>query len=240
MHRSDKEHAVAELTEQLQRTESLIVADYRGLTNVQLGQLRGRLREHGATLTVVKNTLARRAAEASGTTTLLELLSGPTAIAFVSTEGDPVAVAKALADTAKETKILTFRGGLLEGAQIDGGAVEELAKLPPLDILKGQVVGAIIAPLNQLLGLVTAPLQNLVGLIDSRIDQLQASGAVEPVPEPAAEATPAEEAVEASDGEAAAAAAPAVDATIEDAEAETSDSVEPAGEADPTDPEEAK
>ena len=115
MHKSEKEQVVAELTEQLRTTDSLIVADYRGLTNAQLVGLRSRLREHGARLQVVKNTLTRRAAEDAGAESLLALLEGPSAIAFVETNGDPAAVAKALADVAKDTKILTLRGGVLSG-----------------------------------------------------------------------------------------------------------------------------
>ena len=83
-----------------------------------------------------------------------------------------VAVAKALADSARETKVLEIRGGLMQGRTISAADVEELAKLPPFDVLRGQVLGAIIAPLQNLLGLVNAPLQNLVGLIDARIEQL--------------------------------------------------------------------
>ena len=172
MHRADKEAAVADLVEQLRDAESLIVADYRGLTNANLEVLRGRLREHGARFSVVKNTLARRAAEEAGAEPLLALLEGPSAIAFVRSGGDAVAVAKALSDSARETKILTLRGGVLEGVPISGADVESLAKLPPMDVLRSQVVGVIIAPLTQLLGLLSAPLRDLVGLIDARIAQL--------------------------------------------------------------------
>ena len=132
MHKTQKEQVVAELTEQLKTTEAIIVADYRGLTNSQLVGLRAKLREHGAKLQVVKNTLTRRAAEAAGTESLLALLEGPSAIAFVETDGDPVAVAKALTDIAKETKILTLRGGVLSGTTMTGEDVEELSKLPPV------------------------------------------------------------------------------------------------------------
>ena len=86
-----------------------------------------------------------------------------------------VAVAKALADSARETKVLEIRGGVMQGRAISAADVEELAKLPPLDVLRGQVLGAIIAPLTALLALVNAPLQNLYGLIDARIEQLQAA-----------------------------------------------------------------
>ena len=176
MHRTDKERVVAELVEQLRSTESLIVADYRGLTNAEREELRAKLRSSGARLQVVKNTLTRRAAEEAGSEALLALLEGPTAIAFVESDGDPVAVAKALSDKAKETKILALRGGMLSGRSLTGAEVEELAKLPAPEIVKSQLVGVIVAPLTQLAGLVAAPLRDLVGLIDARMAQLEEGG----------------------------------------------------------------
>jgi large subunit ribosomal protein L10 len=176
MHRTQKEKVVAELVERLRSTESLIVADYRGLTNAELVALRAKLRGSGARLHVVKNTLTRRAAEEAGTESLLALLEGPTAIAFVETDGDPVAVAKALADTAKDTKVLELRGGILAGRTITASDVEELAKLPSPEVVKSQLVGVIVAPLTQIAGLIAAPLRDLVGLIDARIAQLEESG----------------------------------------------------------------
>src|ERR687889_470282 len=113
MHKSDKERVVADLTERLRTSETLIVADYRGLTNSEIDGLRSKLIEHGARFAVVKNTLTRRAAEAAGAEALLALLQGPSAIAFVEADGDPVAVAKALGETARETKVLAIRGGVL-------------------------------------------------------------------------------------------------------------------------------
>jgi large subunit ribosomal protein L10 len=194
MQKTEKERVVAELTEQLRRTDSLIVADYRGLTNVQLEELRAKLRPHGARFSVVKNTLTRRAAEAAGAESLLALLEGPVAIAFVETEGDPVAVAKALADTARETKIMVLRGGVLDGAPITGDDVEALAKLPPVDMLRAQLVGAIVAPLTQLAALLAAPLRDLVGLIDARIAQLEERGDTSASAAPSAvEEAPSEE-----------------------------------------------
>ena len=177
MHRQDKEQVVTELVERLRSTESLLVADYRGLTNAQLGELRAKLRSSGAQLKVVKNTLTRRAAAEAGAESLLALLEGPTAIAFVEADGDPVGVAKALADTAKDTKVLALRGGLLSGRSIGSAEIEELAKLPAPEIVKSQLVGAIVAPLTQLVGLLAAPLRDLVGLLDARIDQLGDGGA---------------------------------------------------------------
>jgi large subunit ribosomal protein L10 len=200
--KEDKEHVVAELTERLRTSETLLVADYRGLTMPQIDALRTRLLESGARFSVVKNTLTRRAAEAAGADALLALLEGPSAIAFLETEGDMVAAAKALADAARETRVLAIRGGVMQGRTLSAGEVESLATLPPIDVLRGQVLGAIIAPLSALQGLVTAPLQNLYGLIDARIEQLQGEGdtsaaeaaAPEPeAPEPEAQADEAPE-----------------------------------------------
>ena len=193
MQKEDKERVIADLTEKLRSSETMIVADYRGLTMPQIDALRGKLIENGAKFTVVKNTLTRRAAEAAGADALLALLEGPSAIAFVEAEGDAVAVAKALADSARDTKVLAIRGGVMQGRVISGSDVEELAKLPPLDVLRGQVIGAIIAPLSSLIGLVNAPLQNLYGLIDARIEQLEAQGQGQGAPATEPEAAPAEE-----------------------------------------------
>ena len=100
MKKDDKELVVAELTERLRTSETLLVADYRGLTMPQIDALRTRLLESGASFSVVKNTLGRRAAEAAGAEALLTLLEGPSAIAFLEADGDMVAAAKALADMA--------------------------------------------------------------------------------------------------------------------------------------------
>jgi len=200
MQKADKERVVADLTEKLRNSDTMIIADYRGLTMPQIDALRSKLIDNGARFTVVKNTLTRRAAEAAGADQLLALLEGPSAIAFVEADGDAVAVAKALADSARDTKILAIRGGVMQGRVISGSDVEELAKLPPLDVLRGQVIGAILAPLNAIAGLINAPLQNLYGLIDARIEQL---GGAEPEPPAAEAATPEAEAEEAPvpDGE---------------------------------------
>jgi large subunit ribosomal protein L10 len=170
--KEDKERVVAELTERLRSSETLLVADYRGLTMPQIDALRSRLLESGARFTVVKNTLTRRAAEAAGSDALLALLEGPSAIAFLEADGDMVAAAKALADSARETRVLAIRGGVMQGRTVTAAEVESLATLPPIDVLRGQVLGAIIAPLSALQGLVTAPLQNLYGLLEARIEQL--------------------------------------------------------------------
>jgi hypothetical protein len=133
------------------------------------------------------------------------MLEGPTAIAFIEADGDMVAVAKALTDSARTTRILAIRGGILDGSPIGEEDVKNLATLPPLEVLRGQVIGAITAPLMTVVGLISAPLRDLIGLIDARIEQLQAQGdtsateAEEPVAEaaeePASEAETVEEPV---------------------------------------------
>lgn len=189
MQKEDKQKVVADLTDRLKSSETLIVADYRGLTMPQIDDLRSELLKHGAKFTVVKNTLTRRAAEAAGADALLALLEGPTAIAFLEADGDPVAVAKAIGATSRETKVLAVRGGILDGRPITADDIESLAKLPPLDQLRSQVLGAIAAPLYAIVGLFNAPLQNLVGLIDARIEQLgDAVDAAPPSEEEPAEA----------------------------------------------------
>src|SRR5438309_6456864 len=158
MKKEQKEQVVEELTARLKAAETLLVADYRGLTMTQIDALRTRLLESGARFTVVKNTLTRRAAEAAGTEALLALLDGPSAIAFLETDGDMLAAAKALADSARETNVLEIRGGIMQGRAVTAAEVETLAKLPPVDVLRGQVLGAIVAPLTTFVGLLNAPL----------------------------------------------------------------------------------
>ncbi len=196
MKKEQKQTVVEELTARLQAAETLLVADYRGLTMPQIDSLRSRLLASGARFTVTKNTLTRRAAEAAGADALLALLEGPTAIAFLDADGDMVAAAKALADSARETRVLAIRGGVMQGRALTAAEVESLAALPPVEVLRGQVIGAIIAPLSSLIGLVNAPLQNLHGLIDARVEQL---GGAEAEAAPAPEEAPAEEAASADE-----------------------------------------
>lgn len=193
MDKQQKERQVAELVERLRTSETLIVADYRGLSMPQIDALRTKLLEQGVRFTVVKNTLTRRAAEAAGAEALLALLEGPTAIAFLEAGGDPVAVAKALQDAARETQVLAVRGGVLDGRAISSEDVAELAKLPPVDALRAQVLGAITGPLTTIIGLFTAPLRDLVGLIDARIEQLGESAAADSPSAPAESETSASE-----------------------------------------------
>jgi len=190
MQRSEKEKVVADLVERLRTTETLIVADYRGLSVADINKLRGELLEHGAKFTVVKNTLTRRAAEEAGAGALLALLEGPTAIAFLESDGDPVAVAKALNAAARTTRVLEIRGGILEGQELGGDDVRNLAALPPTDVLRSQLVSAVSGPLMTVVGLFTAPLRDLVNVLDARITQLEAQGGGEQITPQAAAAAP--------------------------------------------------
>lgn len=203
MLRKEKEQVVAELTERLRSTGTMIVADYRGLSVTEIGELRDRLVEAGARFSVVKNTLTRIAAEQAGAKELLELVDGPTAIAFIEPDGDPVATAKVLSDVARTGRLLVIRGGLLDGKPITEAEVADLSKLPPAGVLRAQLVGALSGSLTTVVGLFTAPLRDLVNVIDARIRQLEEQGepaseqdAEAEAPEPEAEAEQSEQAEE--------------------------------------------
>lgn len=205
MRKEQKEQVVQELAERLKATDTLIVADYRGLSVTEIDGVRTELISHGARFSVVKNTLTKRAADEAGMPELNELIDGPTAIAFVN-EGDMVAVAKTLSETARRTRVLDLKGGILQGKPMSADQVRDLAALPPVETLRGEVLGAIVAPLNAIAGLVNAPLQNLVGLVDSRIEQLREEGdtsdAEETQAEPEVEPEPKVEAEQDAEAEA--------------------------------------
>jgi len=186
MLRQDKERIVSELAERLKTSQNLLVADYRGLSMPEIDELRSKLLETGARFSVVKNTLTRLAAEEAGVKQLIDLIDGPTAIAFIDAEGDPAAAAKILNDTARAHDVLVIRGGLLDGDTVSDVEIKRLATLPPADVVRAQFAGAVAAPLTTIVGLFTAPLRDLVNVLDARITQLQEQG--ETVPEPVAEA----------------------------------------------------
>jgi large subunit ribosomal protein L10 len=130
---------------------------------------------------------------------LLELIDGPTAIAFIDAEGDPAAAAKILNDTARAHDVLVIRGGLLDGDTVSDVEIKRLATLPPADVVRAQFAGAVAAPLTTIVGLFTAPLRDLVGVLEARITQLQEQG--ETVPQPEAQAPTEEPAAEAETAE---------------------------------------
>ncbi len=235
MLKQDKERIVAELAERLRSAHNLLVADYRGLTMPEIDELRTKLLESGARFSVVKNTLTRRAAEEAGVQALLELIDGPTAIAFIDADGDPAAAAKILNDTARAHDVLVIRGGLLEGDSISDVEVKRLATLPPTELLHAQFAGAVAGPLTTIVGLFAAPLRELVNVIEARIAQLQEQG--EAAPEPV-EAAP--EPVEAAPEPEAEAAPATAEAELEKpaAEAQPSEEIAAGGETPPAESEE--
>ena len=159
MNRDQKATAVAEIAEQIKESDAVFAVDYRGITVAQVAELRGRLRESDATFRVVKNTLTERAADAADAEALKGLLEGPTALTFV--KGDAAAAAKVIADFQRATggDLLPFKGGLMEGNALDAAQIGAISKLPSREVLYGQLVGLVAAPitglarsLNQLVG----------------------------------------------------------------------------------------
>jgi large subunit ribosomal protein L10 len=173
--KAEKEQVVAELVERLRTSDTLIVADYRGLSTSEIDGVRTELLTHGARFSVVKNTLTKRAAEAAGVDGLTELLEGPTAIAFVA-DGDMVAVAKTLAETARRTRVLAVRGGILQGRPITASDVAGLATLPPVEQIKATTLGMIVAPLTAFVSVTAASLRDFVGVMAARQRQLEEQG----------------------------------------------------------------
>jgi large subunit ribosomal protein L10 len=175
MNVSEKRRVVEELTERMRGCDTMIVADYRGLTVGQVADVRTQLREAGATFHVAKNTLARIAANQAEKPSLVELLEGPSAIAFVA--DDPAAAAKKLADIARQTRILTVRGALMEGRTLSADEVRQLAELPPREVLHAQVLGAIASPVQGAYNVLAAPLREFLVVLDQYIQKREAEEA---------------------------------------------------------------
>ncbi|MGI6036835.1 MAG: 50S ribosomal protein L10 [Limnochordia bacterium] len=175
MVRPKKKAAVEEIVDKMTRASSAIVTDYRGLTVKSISELRRRLRESGAEYKVVKNTLTTIAAKEAGFPELEEHLAGPTAIAFAYE--DPVAPAKVLSDFAKESKILKIKAGILEGSIINADGVQALADLPPREVLLGQVVGTMQAPISGFVNVLAGTIRNVVYALDAVRRQKEEAGA---------------------------------------------------------------
>jgi len=154
-----KQATVAELKDELSRARTTIVADYRGLTVSDIQSVRRNLRGQGITYRVVKNRLAKIAAQEAGTGELNELLVGPSALAMGS--GDEVTIARTFLDAIKPFRQVAVRGAVLSGKRVDADAVARLATLPTRDVLLGQLAGGIVAPLSSMASLLAAPLRNL-------------------------------------------------------------------------------
>lgn len=164
-----KRAKVAELKEELSAAKTTIVADYRGLTVSDISAVRRSLRGHGITYRVVKNRLAKIAAQDTGDTELAALLEGPSALAMGS--GDEVAIARAFLDAIRPYRTVAVRGAVLSGKRIDADSVTRLATLPSRDVLLAQLAGSMAAPLSGMASLLAAPLRNLGYALTQVADQ---------------------------------------------------------------------
>ena len=198
MARPDKAAAVAEIVDSFNDSAGAVLTEYRGLTVKQLQDLRRTLGEN-AHYAVVKNTLTKIAAKEAGVEGFDDLLSGPTAIAFIS--GDVVEAAKGLRDFAKANPALVIKGGYVDGAPMGVAEIAKLADLESREVLLGKLAGAMLASLSQAVYLLNAPLAQvarLAGALEEKAQQdpsILAGGDAPAVPEtPAAEESPADEA----------------------------------------------
>jgi large subunit ribosomal protein L10 len=213
MNRDQKAAVIDEVASQIEEAQAIFAVDYRGLSVRQAADLRARLIEIDANLRVVKNTLTERAADKAGVEVLKQYLEGPTAFTFV--KGDPVLAAKALAAFRRESQLPEFKGGWMDGKEISVADIEALSRLPSLDVMHGQLVGMIAAPLTGL----ARSLNAILSGIAVALGQIQEKGLLE-----------GNAAAEAPSAEAPSAEAPAAETEEPEAPAEASE--EPAAEAD--------
>ncbi len=177
-YKARKTDQVEELTEKLQTAKAAVITHYRGLTVAQLHDLRSRLRAQDVEYRVVKNTLARRAAQEAGhgSPEIEQMLTGPVAIAFGF--GELSAPAKLLAEYSRQTRLpLAVIGGLVEGRLMASDQVKQTADLPSREALLAQLLGTLQSPLAQLVGTIQAPLQTLVGLLEAYRTKLESGTA---------------------------------------------------------------
>ncbi len=178
MNKDQKANVVQALTDQFSETPTFFVADYRGLDMPEITELRSRLRDADAQFSVVKNTLARRAAKDAGLEGVEDLFAGPTAVAFV--RGDAAAVAKALKEFGKTREgILELRGGLMDGNLVDATQVKEIAELPTREVILAMLLSTVDGPARQLVGAVNAPARDIVSLLGNWIEKRKEAGETE-------------------------------------------------------------
>jgi large subunit ribosomal protein L10 len=223
MNREQKSVAIAEIASQIDESEAIFAVDYRGITVEQIAELRAKLREADAAFKVVKNSLTERAADQVGAEPLKAYLVGPTALTFV--RGDIALAAKAIADYAKATQLLPFKGGMMGGDELEIEQIRALSRLPARDVLYGQLVGIVASPVGGLVRSLNALLSG-VAVALGQVQQKKEAG------ETPAGGAPAEAGAEvAPDGE----AAPEAPAAFEEAEA-----AEPGAESAPEEPQDAE
>jgi large subunit ribosomal protein L10 len=229
MNRDQKAAVVEEIAAQFKSADAVFAVDYRGISVAQAADLRERLREVDSRLRVVKNSLSERAADQAGMESIKPMLTGPTALTFVS--GDAAAAAKALNDAARTMQLLEFKGGVLGDTVLTGDDVRSIARLPSKDVLIAQLVATIAAPLSGLARTLNALVGGLAIALQAIADQGLVSGeapaaAVEETPAVEAEAAvPAEPATE-TEPAATAPAAPDTEATSDTQTSAASDAAE--------------
>lgn len=160
-----KEKMLQEVTEELKKSELVIITDYRGLNVKAISVLRGRLREQECTYRVTKNTMNRLACRQAGVEELENFFEGPTAIAY--SNADPVAAAKVFNDFSKENEALVIKGGLLSGQLLDPAGIKALGEIPSREVLLARVVGGFQAPISGLVGALHGTLRQLVYTVDA-------------------------------------------------------------------------
>jgi len=162
---------VEQITQLFSENNYIVATDYRGLTVTQIQDLRKQLRDIGTRYQVVKNNLARFAAQNSGNEAVLDLLIGPTALAFG--QDDPSKITKTILDYIRATKAeIKIKGSCIDGRLLDAQQTSRMATLPPIDVLRAQVVGVLQSPIAQLQGVLSATIYNLYGVLNARIQQL--------------------------------------------------------------------
>jgi large subunit ribosomal protein L10 len=162
MNRDQKTAVVEEVATQIQESEAVFAVDYRGISVPQAAELRTRLNDAGARFRVVKNTLTELAADRAGADPLKDVLDGPTAFTFVAAEGGDVALAaKALAEFRRQTDLLEFKGGVMNGEALSVDQIGALSRLPGREVLHGQLVGVVASPITGLVRVLNALIAGL-------------------------------------------------------------------------------
>jgi large subunit ribosomal protein L10 len=193
MNRDQKAVAIAEIATQIDESDAIFAVDYRGITVAQVAELRTKLRDADASFKVVKNSLTERAADQVGAETLKDFLAGPTALTFV--RGDIATAAKAIADYARATQLLPFKGGLMDGAALDVEQIRSLSRLPSREVLYGQLVGVVASPVSGLVRTLSALVSGLAVAL-GQVREKKESGEIPAGAPPAAAAEPKEAAAE--------------------------------------------
>src|ERR671914_2375484 len=180
MNRDQKAAVVEEVATQIQESEAVFAVDYRGISVPQAADLRTKLKDAGARFRVVKNTLTELAADRAGADPLKEVLDGPTAFTFVAAEGGDVALAaKALAQFRRETELLAFKGGVMNGEALTAEQITELSRLPARDVLHGQLVAMVASPITGLVRGLNALIAGLAIQLKQIADQGLVGGEAE-------------------------------------------------------------